>query len=297
MDIRHLRYFTAVAKHGSFTKAADALHVSQPTLSKMVRLLEEELGCTLFDRSAKAIRLTDAGRTIVQASQQILKSVDHMADELGDLMKLRQGSIRLGVPPMIGAHYVASIIESFRLHYPQIRLELIENGSRVVEAQIEEGELDVGFILTPEQPDRTFAGYEVAEDRMMAVIAADHRLANHETIELGELAEEPMIMFKEDFRLRHLVQDACREAGFEPKTVFESGQWDFIAEMVAVRLGVSLMPEKLCGMLRQDRFAIIPLYPQTVRWRLSLIWNAEHYLSYAAREWIDFVHRNVRGQT
>ncbi len=130
MDIRHLTYFIAVAEHRSFTKAAESLHITQPTLSKMVRLLEQRLNVTLFDRSGKQIELTDAGRTILQSSRQIVRAFDNLSAELADVVQLKKRDHRFGLPPMVGGRFFPSIIERFHLKYPDIRLQLAEQEER-----------------------------------------------------------------------------------------------------------------------------------------------------------------------
>ena len=124
MDIRHLLYFVEVAKQESFTKAADALYLTQPTISKMVKSLEDELGVTLIRRSTKHIELTDAGYAVLNQAQQIVESMKNLEVELNDVLQLRKGSIRIGLPPMVGSLYFAPIIGAFKAAFPQIELHL-----------------------------------------------------------------------------------------------------------------------------------------------------------------------------
>lgn len=293
MDFRHLKYFTAVAQQGSFTKAAEVLHVSQPTLSKMVRLLEEELDCVLFDRSAKSIKLTDAGQTILRSSLLILKSMDNMTDELNDLMMLQKGTLRLGIPPMVGGHFFSSIIERFHSLYPNIQMKLVEQGGKRIEADIESGELDAGLVILPVEAEDSFHYQAVMNDKLMLVTDSSHRLAGRERVELKELEHESLILFREEFRVHHLIKDACRDEGFEPEVVFESSQWDFMTEMVSAKLGITLLPKRVCLSLDRKRFSIIQLERPVIPWRLSMIWSKHNYISFAAREWISFVQTDT----
>lgn len=292
MDIRHLKYFTAVAQQGSFTKAAEELHISQPTLSKMVKLLEQELDAELFDRSAKQIELTDAGKTILRSSLQIIHAMDNMTMELQEVFKLEKGTIRLGLPPMIGGKFFASIIEKFHIHYPKVEIKLVEVGGKSIEADVESGELDAGIIILPVETASLFHMQPLMEEKLMVVTDRSHRLAGMKEVTLSELADEAFILFIQDFRLHHIIKDACVETGFQPRIVFESSQWDFMTEMVAARFGITLLPETVCKSLDPGRFAIIGLDHTKLRWRLAMIWNKEKYMSFAAREWVRFVQQH-----
>lgn len=118
MDIRHLTYFMEVAKHKSFTKASESLHLSQSTLSKVVKSLEEELNIELFDRSAKNIQLTDTGEIVLTEAEKILESLDDLSHHLYDLMNLKQGKIKVGIPPIIGFVFFPKIMKGFKGLYP-----------------------------------------------------------------------------------------------------------------------------------------------------------------------------------
>ncbi|AJY76485.1 LysR family transcriptional regulator [Paenibacillus beijingensis] len=289
MDIRQLTYFIEVAKHRSFTKAAQHLHITQPTLSKMVRMLEDELGVTLFDRSSKQIELTDAGETILRSSQQILKSLDNMTAELDDVVQLKKGTLRLGIPPMIGGHVFPSIIERFHSKYPQIRLQLVEHGGKLIEAGVDNGELDVGLVILPIVDEEKFHLLPCIEEQLHLVVHPGHWASSYRSIELRELEHESFIMFKDEFTLHHLIQEQCRQAGFEPDVVFESSQWDFMIQLVAAKFGIALLPGGVCRGLDPAKFRIVPLIQPTVLWRLYMIWKKDKYLSFAAREWISMM--------
>ncbi|MGU3470874.1 LysR family transcriptional regulator [Paenibacillus sp. D51F] len=298
MDIRQLTYFMEVAKQGSFTKAARQLHITQPSLSKMVRLLEEELGVTLFDRSSKQIVLTDAGESILRSSQQVMKSLDHMTAELDDVVQAKRGTLRLGIPPMIGGRLFPSILEGFHSKYPQIRLQLAERGGKLIEAGVDNGELDAGLVILPIVNEEKFHLLPCIEEELHLVVHPGHWAASHASIELAELRRESFILFRDEFTLHHLIVDQCRQAGFEPDVAFESTQWDFMVELVAARFGIAILPEGVTRSLDMARFRVIPLVKPAILWRLYMIWKKERYLSFAAREWITFMRaglEDVRG--
>ncbi|MCA0757484.1 LysR family transcriptional regulator [Paenibacillus sp. N4] len=294
MDLKHLTYFVAVAEAGSFTQAARNLHITQPSLSKMVRLLEEELGVQLLDRSSKQIVLTDAGITILRSAKAVIDSVEHMSSELEEVVKLKKGTLRLGIPPMVGGYFLPSIIEKFLTQYPQIRLQMFEQGGKSLEQDLLQGELDFSMVILPVKDQDKFHLLPCSNQDLRLVVHAGHRLASSVSVRLHQLEEEPFIMFRKDFTLHHLIREHCAAAGFEPKIVFESSQWDFMTEMVAAKYGITLLPEKVCLQLDPKRFASVKVVQPSISWKLSMIWRKEKYLSFAAREWIRMMEAEVK---
>lgn len=294
MDIRQLSYFIAVAEHRSFTKAAEAMHMTQPTLSKMIRLLEDELDTQLFDRAVTPIGLTDAGAALLPSAKHVVLGMERIKEEMADVAGLAHGTVRLGIPPMIGMRFFPGAIERFHARYPGIRLEMTEQGGRRIEADIEQGALDIGFVIEPiEQPER-FHAQPCIDERLALVLHPDHPLAGSSRVTLTELAGESFVLFREEFTIRHLITDACLRAGYRPQVAFESSQWDFIAETVGIRLGVTLLPESVCRLLDRERFGIVPLAP-AIPWRMSMIWRRGHYIPHAARAWIRLIQEQPLG--
>lgn len=293
MDLKHLNYFVAVAEAGSFTQAARKLHVTQPSLSKMVRLLEEDLGVQLIDRSSKQIELTDAGVTILRSAKHIIQSFERMSSDLEEVVKLQKGTLRLGIPPMVGGYFLPSIIEKFLTRYPEIRLHVIEQGGKSLEQDIVQGELDFSMVILPVKDVERYHILPCINEDLRLVVHSEHRLASQNAIRMNELEKEPFIMFRKDFTIHHLIREQCEAAGFEPRVVFESSQWDFMTEMVAAKYGITLLPERICQQLDPKRFASLSVVQPSIPWQLSMIWRKDKYLSFASREWIRFMESEL----
>ena len=122
MDIRQIEYFAEVAKHLSFTKAASTLHVSQPSISKAIQNLEAELGVPLFYRSSKRLELTDAGQAVLVNAKQVLEAFKNIRSELTDLMDLKKGQIRIGIPPIVGAEFFSKLVSQYKEQHPYIEI-------------------------------------------------------------------------------------------------------------------------------------------------------------------------------
>jgi DNA-binding transcriptional LysR family regulator len=287
MDIRHLQYFMEVARLQSFTKAAETLYITQPTISKTIRHIEEELGVTLFDRSNKKIELTDAGQIIYEQAQPIVKAFQSLSAELGDLKHLQKGHIRLGLPPMVGASFFPEVIGQFHHKYPQVTMQVFEDGAKKVEKDVESGLLDVGVAVLPTEDD-LFHYFSFVRENLMLLVHPSHRLCGHDAVPLAELADENFVLFREDFALHDRIITECVRVGFQPRIIYESSQWDLISGMVAANLGIALLPETICRELDQQRIRILPLIDPSIPWQLGMIWRKDRYLSFAAREWISF---------
>ncbi|MEK3790750.1 LysR family transcriptional regulator [Paenibacillus sp. FSL R7-0204] len=294
MDIRQLEYFVQAARLNSFSRAAESLYITQPTISKMIRNLETELGADLFYREGKSIRLTDAGELLLIKAQNIVESFASLSSELDSLRNLKQGHIRIGLPPMVGASFFPAVIGEFHRKYPEVTIRLHEDGAKKVEDDVESGLLDIGAIVLPVDQAR-FHSFIFVEERLELLVPAGHRLDGTQQVPLKELAEEEFVLFREDFALHDRIISECVKAGFQPKVVYESSQWDLISRMVAAGMGIALLPETICRDIDRSRIAVISLTEPVIPWQLGMIWRKDRYLSFAAREWISFA-MNVLGE-
>ena len=288
MDIRHLSCFVEVARQQSFTKAAQKLNVTQPSISKMIKTLEEELDVTLFYRSSKNAVLTDAGKAVLRPAITILNSFNNLSVELSNVIHLKKGNLTVGIPPMVGVCFFSEIIYKFKERFPNITLKLIEVGSKQIERDIEEGSLDIGVISLPLR-DKNISIMPFIAEPMHIILRKDHPLAANPVIQYQELEKESFIMFRQDFSIRDPLIDRCRQSGFNPNIVCESSQWDFIAAMVDANLGVAFLPATLSDRLSIYDLVSVPLEDPIVPWNLALIWHKEKYLSFAAQEFMKLV--------
>ncbi|WP_442599853.1 LysR family transcriptional regulator [Neobacillus sp. D3-1R] len=286
MELRQLVYFLEAAKHKSFTKAAEALHISQPALSKMIKSLEDELDMTLIVRSNKTSELTDGGLIVMNYAQKILTQMDEMTRTLNDLTSLNRGSISIGIPPIIGSLYFPSVMADFHKMYPNISINITEYGGAKVVKSVEVGEFELGVAVLPVD-DSVFNIYPIVEDQMKLVIHHQHPLASHNLIHLKELKDEEFIFYHEDFALHDIMWKNFIREGFEPKILFKSSQWDLMTEMVGANLGVTILPESICKRVENKQVKIIAIKPE-IPWNLAVITKKDKYLSYATKRFIEF---------
>ncbi|PPA69901.1 LysR family transcriptional regulator [Jeotgalibacillus proteolyticus] len=287
MDIRQLLYFIEVARHRSFTKASRALHVTQPTLSKMVKSFEEELEVTLIDRSARQIVLTDAGEIVLQHAQNVVNSLEDLSASLYDVMNLKKGKIKIGLPPVISTLFFPTIIAEFQKEYPEVTVILAEDGAKKVEQKVLDGEVDLGFVLLPVNEDK-FDVIPFVEQEIKLLVHEAHLLAHREVIDLIEVKDDPFLLLSKEFTLNSRTIEVCISEGFTPKIAYESSQWDFIVGMVEKNLGVTLMPKLICDKVKSGPVKMISL-TRPFPWHLGMILAKNRYVPFTSKEFISLV--------
>ncbi|WP_338451033.1 LysR family transcriptional regulator [Niallia oryzisoli] len=292
MDIRHLTYFIEVAKQKSFTRASEVLCLSQPTLSKMVKNLEEAMDVELLDRSSKKVVLTVAGEIVFEEGQKILNSFQDLSSLVNDMMNLKKGKLKIGVPPLIAVLYYPKIIREFKELYPGITVQLIEKSAAEVRQDVKDGALDFGVDLLPVEGE--FDVVPSIDEEMMLFVHHSHPLAAKEEVSLIEIKGESFVYFQESSKLRQLVDQECSRLGFLPTISYESYNWELISEMVAENLGITIFPKSVVKKVDLSRVKAIPIVNPTISWKLGIILNKEKYVSYAAKEMIKYITSQFR---
>ncbi|WP_414443486.1 LysR substrate-binding domain-containing protein [Burkholderia sp. 22PA0106] len=285
MELRALRYFVEVVRQQSFTAAAEQMFVTQPTISKMVKALEDEVGSPLLLRDSRQMTLTDAGRIVYQRGQDVLAAQAQLQAELDDLAELGRGELTIGIPPLGGAAFTPAIA-AFRQRYPNIELKLYEQGARTIETALAAGELELGGVLEPVDP-AVFDVLRMVRAPLWLVARRGARWDRDDTVPLADLAEEPFVFYAEALALHQAVLDACAQAGFTPSIVSRSGHWDFMAALVHAGVGIALLPEPYCRRLDPAQFSCRPIVEPEIQWSIAVGWLKRGYLSHAARAWLE----------
>lgn len=285
VELRDIQSFIDVATHRSFTKAAEHSYQSQPSLSKAVKKLEEKLNVELFDRTTRRLQMTDAGRIVYRQGQQALASLKELPILLEELSEGATGEIKIGIPPLIGTLFFPQIARTFRTQYPNVKLELYEQGAKIIEQLVIEGKIDVGLIVLPVD-QAIFNTYSFIDDEFVLYIHCEHPLAKRPSVHLSELQEESFIIFAKDFALHHYIINACKEEGFTPSIAYESSQWDLILELVASNLGVTLLPKSVFDKQNNPSIKMIPLETPSLLWKLGIVTKKDAYHSFALKKFL-----------
>jgi DNA-binding transcriptional LysR family regulator len=294
VELRALRYFVEVVRQQSFTVAAEQMFVTQPTISKMVKSLEDEVGSPLLLRDGRQMVLTDAGRIVYQRGQDVLAVHAQLQAELNDLGTLGRGELTIGIPPMGGSLFTPAIA-AFRKRYPKIELKLFEQGSRAIEAALIDGELELGGVLQPANPEHLEV-LPMTRQLLWLVARRGSRWDGLQQVPLADLANEPFVFYGESLALHDVVLNACRTAGFAPTIAGRSGHWDFMAALVLAGVGITLLPAPYCRGLDTTQFACRVVVEPEIPWEMAIGWRRNSYLSHAARAWLEVARETLPAQ-
>jgi DNA-binding transcriptional LysR family regulator len=283
VELRDLKSFIEVVIHQSFTKAAAHSYLSQPSFSKAVKKLEEELNVEVFDRSTRHLRLTDAGQIVYEQAQKAMESLSEITNLLDDLKNVTSGEIKIGIPPLIGTLFFPTIAMRVQEKYPNVSLHLVERGAKLIGQLVENGEVDLGIIVLPADTTK-FNVQPFITDEFVLYVHKKHPLAKRSTVIISELKEEKFILFSDEFTLHDYIKNVCLEAGFIPEISYQSSQWDLILELVSSEFGITLLPRSIYSKQNNPNVQIVPLTEPTLYWRLGLITKKDAYHSFALRE-------------
>ncbi|MDT4823910.1 HTH-type transcriptional regulator BenM [compost metagenome] len=292
VDLRLLRYFVAVAEESHLTKAAARLGIRQPPLSQQIRVLEQELGVTLFHRLPRGMELTESGRALLDDARNIIALTEQAVEGVRRVSQGEAGRLTVGFTGSAAFHpFVPSVIRRFRESAPNVRLVLEESSTGELMEDVSEGRVDVAFIRGAYGPDRGVAMETVLEETMLAAFPADHPAVKgreRKRIALSELAEESLILYRRHSGpgLYDAIIAACSAAGFSPRVAQEAPRMLSTLSLVAAGLGVSLVPASLRRVNIEGVVYISVSQPSALRAPLNLIWR-DAPLSGAARRLID----------
>lgn len=293
MELRHLRYFEAVARHSHVTRAAAELHIAQPALSKQISQLEQELGVALFDRIGRNVRLTEAGEALLPHVHAVLAQVDAARAEMAERVGLRRGRASVGTPPTVGTQLLPRALAAFSHHYPGIELRLHEAGIQTLLELLETGLADVAVVALPVS-DPALTVVPLFSEELVIAVSREHNLAIRHSIAMRELAEENWLLSPENYELREATLTACRRTGFTPHVVLDGGEMDTLLRLVAAGMGIALVP-RLAVQGISD-LVVLQVSDLSLQRSLGLVWRGDRTASPAARALREFLVEQLRGE-
>jgi LysR family hydrogen peroxide-inducible transcriptional activator len=243
MELQQLRYFCAIADTGSFSRAAQQTHVSQPSLSQQIRKLEDELGVRLFDRPGRPVQLTELGRAFLPRARAVLRDLEAARSEVVERKTSTSGPISVGVIPTIAPYFLPPILATFSRKYPEARVSVAEEITPLLLERLRAGTMDAAIMALPLQArGHEFQSFPLLVEKLYAVLPKQHTLAKRRAVSLEELQDDPFLLLCDSHCFRETAVAACKRARLNPKIIFESGQFSSILSMVSEGLGVSIVP-------------------------------------------------------
>lgn len=292
MDLRKLTIFRAVARHASFTRAAEQLHMAQPAVSIAVRKLEQELDLLLFHRQDKGIALTAEGKALLRHADRILDDVREAQLEMDELRGLRKGEVRIGIPSMLGSYYFPEILMAFKQRYPDLNLSVVEAGTRDIQQQIDAGELDMGIIVRDQLPDDLEAKVFLQAE-MVACVPREHPFALHPRVSFDAFFAEQLVLFKQGYFHREFIERLARQSGNSMQVAFETNLIPLIRRIVHKGFGITTF---LRMVVDDDPLLCACSFEQPVWLDLCIAWKRGAYLSHADRRFVEFLLQHAPQQ-
>lgn len=284
IDIKALRYCEAVARHGSFTRAAKELGIAQPALSIAIKKLEEELAVSLFVRKLKQVVPNPEAHLLLKRAETIFEELRLARQEIQAAAELRVGEIKIGMPPMFGVRFFAPLFEEFSSLHPEITFSVTQGGAEETRALLDSGALDLALLENRRVP-RVWRSVEVGFDEMVLCVNPSHPLAGRQSIRAADLDGLKMAVFGGAFLQRKLLDDIVAQEGVNYRLALQSNSVHLVHEAVTIGLGAGTLMRSRVG--TGGSIVAIPFHPR-VFFRFSLCWSRDLALSKANRAFVDF---------
>ncbi|MGH3953592.1 MAG: transcriptional regulator CynR [Mycobacterium sp.] len=292
MELRHIRYLLAVADHGNFTRAAEALHISQPTLSQQIKQLERTLGVVLLDRSGRTVRLTDAGEAYAQHARLALRDLDAGERAVHDVQDLSRGHLRIAMTPTFTTYFIGPLVHRFRAAHPGITLTVRETTQERIEADLLADRIDLGIAFTGPHP----AGIDhvaLFTETLRLVVGSDHRLAaKSEPLPVGQLAHEALGLLSADFATRQDIDTYFAGLGVTPHVAVEANSISALLEFVKRGSLATVLPDAIAR--EYSDLYLVSLDPPLPTRTVELLRRNSSYHSAAARAFAEYVRTEAQ---
>lgn len=287
MEVHQLRYFCAVARTASFTRAAQQEHVAQPSLSLQVRKLEDELGAKLFDRLGRTVRLTQFGQALLPRAEGILRQVSTAKHEIQEMAGTAQGKLVVGAIPTIAPYFLPSCLTKFSHDFPNVQISVVEEQTSDLINLLHQGSVDLALLALP-VPSAHCATRELFREPFFLVVPSRHRLASSKQVSLAQVGNDPFLLLKEGHCFRQNTLSICRQGHFQLNVVFECGQFATILAMVAAGNGISVVPEMVVKKTEGCRF--IRLVDEGAYRRVGILQLKQHLCSRVQGAFLEYLH-------
>ncbi len=294
VELRQLEYFLVVAQEGNVTRAAKRLYTAQPSLSRQIQKLEDELGAPLFDRSKRGMRLTAVGETFLQYVERGFGQFEAGRQAVRDLLGPDHGHIRMAFLPAVGSDLLPEALAAFRGRYPDVQFTLRQSTTLETLRWLLAGEVElcIATALPYGRAEAALASTPLLVEELYAALPPDHRCAAQDKLDLRELASDPFVLVGGGSGLRKVIEAACQQVGFLPHVAVEGADLATVRGLVAAGLGVSLLPGLALHEWGRLRPVIVPLRSAPT-WTVEAVWHAERYLPAATRAFRDFLQEYI----
>lgn len=294
MNLRVLKMFVEVAQQGGFSRAVHTTNAAQPTISKAVKLIEDEFSIRVFERLADGVRLTDAGKVVYKRALRILAEFEALKAEVAALHGLEMGTLALGLPPVGSGILFSEHMARFHIRYPNITVQLQEAGCATLEKAVQNGKLELSLALLP--VPQVFDWIEICDEPLVLLMPKDFPLKGRTQLSLNEIADSPFIWFERGFMLNERIEKICQSRGITLREAMRTGQVEFIITLVAAGIGVAVLPRLELEGRNLGKVQTALLHEESLRWHAAIIWRREGVLSPPAQAWLKMLQDFLQTQ-
>ncbi|SFG66904.1 LysR family transcriptional regulator [Oribacterium sp. WCC10] len=287
MKLSQMRYFSASCHIGNISKAADELHISQPSVTTAIKALEDELGVALLHRSARAVSPTPDGERFLLRCDEILAMTDALVQEFAEI-GLKHKTINVGIPPMIGSILFPEIFNSFRSKHPEIQINPVEIGSQLAQEEVMNEKLDFAVITMGATVASRLDYIKLTSFDLNYCVGPNHPLCTKKTVSLKEAANYPMILFSGGYYLKQLIDSRFRSLNLNPNILFHSNQLTTIKSFIKDDIASGFIMPQIIN--KEDGIIPIPV-EEDLRMNVAVIWRKDDYLTKEAKSFIAFCRK------
>ena len=298
MDIRQLRYFVEVVRHGyNLTETARRIHLTQPALSQSIRRLEGEFGVDLFERSHGQYQgLSSVGESVYHDAQRVLSVYDQLLANMQDAAAHLSGRIRLGIPPLILSVLLTDVLTEILTRFPRIRLEIVEAGAFDLRKMLQTEDLDAAILLTPtDLSPSTFREVPLFRDELAAFLSSRHPLAKEESLSWAQLKSERFVLFDESYMIHHNLMRRFQSQNSDIHIAMASKSWDFLLEAVRHSQFVTILPAPIADHYNLEDLKRIPI-ERPLRWEVVLVYPEKKQYSRSESVIFKEIERHFEGR-
>jgi LysR family hydrogen peroxide-inducible transcriptional activator len=285
MEIHQLRYFVAVADEGHFSRAAEKVHVAQPSLSQQILKLEAEVGQPLFDRLPRAVLLTEAGRRFRSFAERILGNVADAQRCIDEFKGQAVGRLVIGAIPTIAPYLLPRLLPEFQQKHPKVTVEVVEDVTENLARGLEDGEVDLALLSTCESQD--VLQQPLGKEALLVAVPAGHRLANKERVTWRDLKQERFLALHRAHCLSRQTEEFCSAHGLHPDLAVRGAQLNTIVGMVGAGLGFSLVPQMMVDNETNKGCRFLPFVAPAPTRQLNVVRNPLRFQTKAAMAFIE----------
>jgi DNA-binding transcriptional LysR family regulator len=284
MNLRQLRTFITIAEAGGFARAGGRLRLSQPAATRQIQALERELGLPLFDRIGRSIQLTAQGEDLLRRARRLMQDLDSLGDRAQALKSGQAGTLRVGGSTQHIETVLAGFLPHYRRTHPSVDVDLVEEGGARIADRLARGDVQLALMTAG---DENYPGRMLAPVYVLAVVSSHHRFAKRMTLDIAELAEEPLLLLRRDFASRGWFDAACHVAHIRPRVILESAAPHTLMALARAEYGIAIVPSNV--EVQRRKVHAMPLLHRGAsigRWAM-IAWDSQRFLARYAQQFVE----------